>query len=326
MTQPFRFGAIEVFGTSGKDWAERARIVEGSGFSTLQMVDHLGFMWSPGPALSAAAAVTETLRVGSQVFANDYRHPVQLAKDAATIDLISDGRLELGIGAGWSVGDYHAMGIPFDSPKVRIDRLEEAITIIKGCFGDDVVNFQGEHYTITDYAGQPKPAQPNGPPLLIGGGGKRMLRIAGREADIVGLNFDLRSNAEPGEPQPSVGGIMTPKIASTGTAEMVDEKIQWVREGAGARFDDLDINITAFILMITDDARGAAEGVAGELGITPQQVLDLPFALIGTVDEMADTLVERRERFGINYVTLPMPMIPDGYKLLAPLVDRLTGT
>ena len=194
MTQPFRFGALEVFGTSGKDWAERARVVEGSGFSTLQMVDHLGFMWSPGPALSAAAAVTETLRVGSQVFANDYRHPVQLAKDAATIDLISDGRLELGIGAGWSVGDYQAMGIPFDPPKVRIDRLEEAITIIKGCFGDDIVNFEGEHYTITDYAGQPKPAQPNGPPLLIGGGGKRMLRIAGRE--VRHRRSELRSTVE----------------------------------------------------------------------------------------------------------------------------------
>jgi probable F420-dependent oxidoreductase len=326
MTRPFRFGALEVFAASGKDWADCARLVEDSGFSTLQTIDHLGMMWAPLPALTAAAAATSTLRVGTQVLANDYRHPVQLAKEAATLDLVSDGRLELGIGAGWMVTDYDAMGIPFDRPKVRIDRFEEAITIIKGCFGAAPVSFKGEHYTITDYPGLPKPVQPKGPPLMIGGGGKRMLRIAGREADVVSLNFDLSSNALPGEPPPTVGGIMTPKIAATGTAAMVDEKIGWVREGAGARFDDVELNITTFVLMITDDPQRAAEGVAADLGITPAQVLELPFALIGSVEQMADTLVERRERYGISYITFPMPMIPDGYKTLAPLVERLAGT
>jgi probable F420-dependent oxidoreductase len=326
MTQPFRFGALEVFAMSGTAWMEQARVVEGNGFSTLQIVDHLGPMWSPVPALTAAAVATDTLRVGTQVFANDYRHPVQLAKEAATLDVISDGRFEFGLGAGWSVSDYTEMGIPFDSAKVRIDRLEESIAVIKGCWGNEPVTFEGAHYTIANCAGMPKPVQSGGPPLLIGGGGKRMLRIAGREADIVGLNFDLRSNAEPGQPAPSVGGIMTPKIAATGTAEMVDEKIAWVRDGAGGRFDDLELNITAFVLMVTDDPQGAAEGVAAELGITPQQVLELPFALIGPVEQMADTLIERRERYGINYITFPMPMIPDAYNLLAPLVKRLAGT
>jgi len=326
MAHPFRFGAIEVFGTSGGHWTETVRKIEDSGFSTLQVVDHLGPQLAPLTALAAAATVTTTLRLGTQVLCNEYRHPIVLAKECATLDVLSDGRLELGLGAGWMLSDFTSSGIPFDPPGVRIDRLEEALPILKGCFGNEPVDYNGKHYTVVDYNSIPKPVQKPHPPILIGGGGKRMLHLAGREADIVGINFDLRSDATKAPDTPVAGGVMTAAAAETGTAEAVDQKIGWAKEAAGSRFDQLEFNITGFATRITDDVEGTAAEIGGPIGLSAGEVLEIPFVLIGPVERIVDILIERRERFGINYWSFPMPLIPNGYELLSPVVERLAGT
>ena len=210
------------------------------------------------------------MRVGSLVLDNDYKHPVVLAKEAATIDLLSDGRLELGLGAGWMKTDYEQSGIPYDRPGVRIDRFEEGLAIIKGLLSDDgPVTFAGKHYTITAHEGTPKPVQKPHPPILIGGGGKRVLSIAGREADIVSVNFDLRS------------GAVGPEVGPSGTAEATAEKIGWVRDAAGDRFDDIELSVTIFAGMVTDDPQGLAAAMGPGFGITPEQALEMPHVLVG---------------------------------------------
>jgi probable F420-dependent oxidoreductase len=191
----FRFGVQEHRAPSAKAWKEKAREVESLGYATLYLPDHFTDQVGPIAALMAAADATTTLRVGSLVFDNDYRHPVVLAKEAATLDLLSEGRLDLGLGAGWMASDYEQAGIPFDSAGTRISRMEEALTIIKGLFTGEPFTFAGEHYRLTSMEGSPRPVQRPHPPILLGGGGRRMLRIAAREADIVNVNFDLREGA-----------------------------------------------------------------------------------------------------------------------------------
>src|SRR2546428_1826024 len=189
--KPFRFGVQEHSAPSAKAWRDTARRVESLGYKALYLPDHFGHQLGPIAALLAAADATTTLRVGSLVFDNDYRHPVVLAKEAATLDLLSDGRLDLGIGAGWMVSDYEQAGIPFDSPGIRIERLAEAIAIIKKFFAGGEFSFQGKHYSINGIEGAPSPVQKPHPPLLLGGGGRKMLQLAAREADIVHVNYKL---------------------------------------------------------------------------------------------------------------------------------------
>jgi alkanesulfonate monooxygenase SsuD/methylene tetrahydromethanopterin reductase-like flavin-dependent oxidoreductase (luciferase family) len=208
---------------------------------------------------------------------------------------------------------------------MRIDRLEEAVTVLKGCWGSDPLTFSGKHYQIDGYDGLPKPTQKPRPPLLVGGGGKRVLRLAGREADIVGINLDLRSDATRRPDGPVAGGIITAAAAVTGTAEAVDQKIQWVREGAGDRFEELEFNITGFITQVTDDVEDTAGALGATIGMPGGTLLDMPFVLIGPIEWLADILIERRERYGINYITFPMAVIPNGYDVLSPLVQRLSG-
>jgi len=322
---PFRFAAHDGSIRIGRELAEFARRVEGVGFSTFQLPDHLGSQLAPLPALQAVADATSTLRVGTQVLANDYRHPAILAKEYATLDLLSDGRLELGIGAGWKATEYDAIGLPFDRAGVRVDRLIEAIAVIKKCFADGPFSFTGEHYAVSEYDSQPKPRQ-RPVPLLIGGGSKRMLGVAGREADIVGLNFDLRSARERDKGRPAVAGIVTSQVAATGTAAAVDQKLQWVKAGAGDRYESLELNLTPFLFHITDDPNTTADSVANRLGLDREELLDSPFTLIGSIERMQDILVERRERFGISYISFPFRLINDACDTLAPLVGRLSGT
>ena len=189
----FRFGVQASRATTAKEWADLARRAEAHGYDVLTMPDHFTDQLAPVPALMAAADATTDLRVGALVFDNDYKHPVVLAKELATIDLLSEGRLEIGLGAGWMISDYEESGIPYDSPKVRIDRFVEGLRVIKGTMGDGPFSFSGDHYTVTNYNGQPKPLQKPCPPVLIGGGGKRVLSIAAREADIVGINGTLHA-------------------------------------------------------------------------------------------------------------------------------------
>ena len=306
----FRFGVQTSKPMPGKEWAEKARRIEELGFSTLFIPDHFDDQLAPLPALTAAAAATTTLRIAGLVFDNDYRHPLVFAKECATMDLLSDGRLELGIGAGWMETDYVASGIPYDRPGVRIDRLTEALTIMKGLFGDGKVNFKGKHYTITEHAGCPKPVQKPHPPILVGGGGKRVLSLAAREADIVGVNFNLAP------------GAVNREVMATGDATSTETKIGWIRDAAGIRFNDLELNVTVFVSIVTDDREGMAERMAPGFGMSASDVLASPHALIGTIDQMAETLQQRREQFGFSYVAFS----GDGYEALAPLVKQLAGT
>ena len=229
MAKPFRFGIQASNAPDGAAWAALARKAEDLGFSTLHLPDHFGDQLAPVPAMMAAAAATTKLKVGTLVFDNDYKHPVVLAKEIATIDLLSGGRTEFGLGAGWMAVDYQQSGIPYDPPKVRVDRFLEGLTIIKGLLAGETVSFQGEHYTITAQPGLPKPVQSPRPPVLIGGGGKRMLSIAAREADIVGVNPQVPN------------GAIDEAAAADSTGEAFDRKVAWVREAAGDRIECFEL-------------------------------------------------------------------------------------
>lgn len=312
MTRPFRFGVTAGRLTSGAEWAEQARRIEGLGYSTLFVHDHFVDSGAPAPmvALSFAAAATTALRVGMLVLGNDYRHPAVVAKDAATLDVMSDGRLEFGLGAGWMTADYEALGLPYDGHGVRIDRLAEALDVVKGAWRDGAYDFSGAHYTITAYDGQPLPLQQPRPPILVGGGGPKLLRLAGREADIVGINPILSA------------GVIGADAARNTVGDATTRKIGWVREGAGDRFDDLELQIRYFVAAITDDARGLAEAMAPGFGVSPDEALSSGAVLAGTVDEVCDTLVRRREEWGVSYVVLG----DDTYEQFASVVARLAGT
>lgn len=310
MTKPFRFGIQAKTATSRAEWIELAKKCEDLGFSTLTLPDHFDGQLAPGLALQAAADATTTLRVGALVWCNDYRHPVVFANEMATLDLLSEGRLELGIGAGWMKSDYDAAGMTYDRPGVRIDRMVESIQILKGLFGDGAFSFEGDHYTITDLDLTPKPVQKPHPPFLMGGGGPRFLRLAGQHADIVGINPNLKA------------GAITADTAADATAERYLEKIGWVREGAGDRFDDIELNVRAFVVMFTDDRVGTAEALAPGMGMSAADALESPLALVGDASSMVDDLVARREQFGFSYVGIGPAEIDD----FAPVVAELAGT
>src|SRR3954468_11377798 len=241
----FRFAVIAPKSGSGKELTEQARKAEALGYSSFFVPDHfIEHDLAPTVALAHIAAVTETLRVGPLVLGNDYKHPVVLAREMATLDLLPDGRLELGIGAGWMTADYEKAGIALDRPGVRIARLAESIAVLKGLFADGPFTFTGEHYRVTDLDGMPKPGQRPGPPFLIGGGGKKILTLAAREAQIVGINANLKT-----------GKADDPGTAPSLNPASTDQKLGWVREAAGDKFDDLEIQSFAGFTMFTDDAK-----------------------------------------------------------------------
>jgi probable F420-dependent oxidoreductase len=307
----FRFGVQTGGAESAKAWREKVHKIEELGYSTLFMPDHfIDTPFAPMVGISLAAEATTTLRVGHLVLGNDYKHPAVVAKEVATLDLATDGRVECGLGAGWMKTDYDALGLPYDSPGTRIARLAEALRVVKGCWGDGPFSFEGEHYTIRDYDGIPKPAQQPRPPIVVGGGGPKLLRLAGREADIVGVNPNLRA------------GEVTADAARTALAEETDKKIGWIKEGAGERFDDLEIQIRYFLGAITDDPRGFADAIAPAFGLDAEQALASAVACVGDVDQVCDLLVERRERWHVSYVIFG----DDTLEAFAPVVARLAGT
>ncbi len=307
--RPFRFGIQADNAPSRSAWVDLARRCEGNGYSTLTMPDHFGDQLAPIPALQAAADATSTLRVGALVFDNDYKHPVVLAKELATIDLLSEGRLELGIGAGWMVSDYEQAGMPYDRAGVRVDRFVEGLAVIKGCFADGPFDFAGTHYTITGYNGLPKPLQKPGPPILIGGGGKRVLGIAAREADIIGINGTMES------------GVVDPAVLRTMTAASVEEKAEIVLAAASARLAEIEMNVRAFMVKVTDDRNTAMDRIAQAVGFSTDEIAESPFALIGSPDQIAEDLLKRRERWGFSYVIVGAADV-DAF---APVVSRLHG-
>jgi len=309
MPKPFRFSAQVQQPMSGREWAGLARKVEDLGYSALTMSDHFGDQLAPLAGMMAAAAATTSLRIGTLVFDNDYRHPLVLAKEAATIDLLSDGRLELGLGAGWMISDYDASGMPYDPAGVRIDRFEEGLAVVKGLMADGPFSFSGKHYTITEHDGTPKPKQRPHPPIIIGGGGRRVLGIAGREADIVSINANLKDGK---------GGAETaPNLAPGATTQ----KVQWAREGAGDRWGDIELHALVGFCVFTDHPMQVAEAMAPAFGIAPAEALHVPVGLIGTVDSMVEELQWRRETWGFSYITVEGP-----WEEFAPVVSRLAGT
>ena len=315
---PFRFGIGSVPVESQPQLAAYAQKAEALGYSTLCMGEHLswgGIGLLPG--LMAAAAATTTLRIASQVFTNDLHNPVVLAAEAATLDQLSDGRLEFGLGAGWFHGDYAAAGIPFDSSTIRIQRLAEAVQLIKGLWGDGPITFNGSAYQIQDLNLHPKPVQRPHPPIFIGGGGKKMLTLAAREADIVGV--DVKG---------TTAGV---KDLSTTAGTMFEQQISWIREAAGLRLPDIEIQMLIFGIAITKDRRQGAEQIASMLASWPttvmnnapgaEHILASPQFLIGTVEQIVEDLQSRRERYGISYITV----FGEYIDIFSPIVALLSG-
>lgn len=314
--RPFRFGVINEHMTTRVGWVESARRVEGLGYSTMLIRDHFvpdffGDQFAPLAAMMSAADATTTLRIGTLVIDNDYRHPVVLAKEAATIDLLSDGRLEFGLGAGWLEREYALAGLEYDRPGVRIDRLEEALQILKGLWSEGPVHFAGQHYQIDGLEGYPKPAQRPHPPLLIGAGHPRMLRIAGREADIVGF---LTTSV-------ATGTVVD--VPANRMWETVEKQVGYVREGAGDRFDQIELS-GIITLLITDQRRARTEELIRSRGwsdLSVEDVWSMPFVFIGSIDEIVAQMQERRERLGFSYF-----IVDDGnIEALVPIVARLVG-
>lgn len=289
----FRFGVTSIGAPTAKMWKEKVTRTEELGYSTLLIPDHFIEQIATIPALMSAASLTSSLRVGSIVCSNDFRHPILLAKEAATIDMLSGGRFELGIGAGWLKSEYDAIGIPFDTPGTRVARLEEAVQVIKSYFKGDQVIFEGKYYQINSEKGLesiPVPVQKPHPPILIGGGGKRILTLAAREADIIGLA--LRTSALGTGPDPA-------DIATT-----INQKIEWIKQAAGNRYNDLEIHIQTWAVMITDDRESSAKLLGKQFPLPPEILLNLPYLLIGSADEIIEQIEKYRESYGISYYSI----------------------
>lgn len=277
------------------------------------MPDHFTEQLGPISALTAAAVATTTLKVGALVFGNDYRHPAVLAKEMATLDQISGGRLEFGIGAGWMKTDYEQAGMPYDRPSVRIDRMEESLEIIRKCWTGEPFDYQGTHFTIDRMDSGPIPHTPGGPPIIIGGGGPRMLGVAARHADIVGVTANLKA------------GEMGPDAIADSLPDAFDAKIARITEAAGDRADSLELSSLTFMTTVTDDREGNLAGVAEMFGLPVEIVADSPMVLAGTVDQIAETLIERRERWGFNYVVV-QSLSGDSPDDFAPVIAKIAGT
>ena len=307
--KPFRFGVQLTSPGDATFWTEQARKIETLGYDTATMPDHFDGQLAPMPALQAVLDCTTTLRAGALVFDNDYKHPVVLAKELATMDVLSDGRVEIGLGAGWMMSDYEQMGMQYDRPRIRIDRFVEGLAVIKGAMGSGPFSFEGDHYTITNYDGLPKPVQGPCPPILIGGGGKRVLSIAARQADIVGVNASLHA------------GVIGEEAIATMTAESTLEKVQIVADAAGDRLDHIEINIRIFFVSVTDDREGQVTAISQMIGVDTKMVETSPFALIGSPSKIIEDLLARREEYGFSYVIIGSGEIED----FAPVVAELAG-
>jgi probable F420-dependent oxidoreductase len=293
--RPFRFGVEMMAPFAGMTWADSARELEALGYSALHAPDHFDEGLGPIAAMASAAAATRSLVVATAVLAADFRHPAVLARELAAIDVLSAGRLEVGLGAGYNVDDYRWSGIAMGPPKVRVDRLEEYVAVLRGLFADGPFSFHGDHFHIDALDGTPRPHTPGGPPILIAGGGPRMLRFAARHADIVGVNPSLPTSEKRAE------------AARDGVAARIDEKFALIREAAGARYADLEFHGWLRHAEVTDDGHGAAARIATATGLTETDVLESPFVLVGSVEEIAERLEARRVRWGYSYYTVQQP-------------------
>ncbi len=309
MTHGFRFGVEMMAPFDGLSWVDSAKEVETLGYSTLFVPDHFHEGYGPITAMATAAMATTTLKVGPMVLACDFRHPAVLARELASIDVLSQGRLEVGLGAGYQETDYDRSGIAMDAPGVRVSRLVEHTQVLKLLFAEGPATFDGEYYRITDLEGTPKPFREGGPPIIIAGGGKRLLTFAANAADIIGVN-------------PSLPSAKARATAGRDALEAaIDEKFEWIREAAGERFDSLEFTAWLSVAQVTNDAAAVAGKMGQRLGVEPHEVLASPIILVGNEIEIEERLHQRRERWGYSYHVLQADRAHD----FAPIVQRLTG-
>jgi probable F420-dependent oxidoreductase len=316
---PFRFAVQATNAAGGREWRDTVRKVEDLGYSTLFLADHyLGpgtaqraartprQDLAPIAAMATAAACSDKLRIGCRVFCIDYHVPAVLAKEAATLDLLSDGRLEMGIGAGWSEVEYTAMGLDFDRPGRRIAKLAEVVSLIKAHWQGEELDYSGDFVQVRGYAGRPRPVQQPHPPIMIGGGGQRILSFAGREADIVSMSSVpfVQSDADGLDPQ-----------------AVAQRRIGFVRAAAGERFGRLDVESSPYFTAITGDPENALAGVAKSTGIAVDLLRNHPNVLVGSPESIVELLCSRRETLGVNYVTVQQSQIES----FAPVVAVLRG-
>ncbi len=305
--RPFRFAVTATQASSLAEWRALAQRAEALGYDVLLVTDHLGPQLAPVPALMAAADATAGLRIGSFVFANDYRNPVMLAKEVATLDVLSGGRVEFGLGAGWNTRDYRQLGIRYDAPGIRVERLIESVGLMKRLLGEEAVDHVGKYYRVRGTRVLPRPIQRPHPPLMIGGGGPRVLRLAARQADVVAF-------------APQVTPRGGPRLASV-TLGALATRVERLRQAAGTRFDLLELNVIVFDAGVTDHAGSLVAAAAAGLKRAANAVLQSPFFLYGSRGSLRDLLLERRERLGISYVALPIRAM----EAFAPVVADLRG-
>ncbi|MCP5024893.1 MAG: TIGR03621 family F420-dependent LLM class oxidoreductase [Actinomycetia bacterium] len=306
---PIRFGVAGGNSLSSLDEiTELARRAEDTGYSSFTVNDHVFSPLAPLPVLTAAAAATTTLRLGTLVLANDFRQPVMLAKEAATVDALSGGRLEFGIGAGWADIDYQTMGLAMDPAGVRISRMREAIEICRGAWRGERFDFTGQHYRVRDLEGTPPP--PRGTiPICIGGGGRRVLTLAARQADIVGINLNFAS------------GQLGSSAATTGTAELTRERVAWVTDAATAAARTVELQCRVHVAAIGDDQSGLVDSLAASQDLTPEQVEASPHNLVGTTDEVSEKIQRFADELGLTYWVIPHEAVDD----FIPIVASLSG-
>lgn len=306
----FRF-ALQVSRTqTAAEWRDLARKAEGLGYATLYVPDHLDDQWSPMIALAVAAEATTTLRVGTLVLDNDFRHPVLVAKEAATLDAMTDGRFELGMGAGWMTADYDQSGIPMSAPSVRIARLAEGLEIMRAMWDTGTATFSGEHYQVRDVVGAPAPLTPGGPPLVIGGGSRRILELAGRHADVVSIVPSLAA------------GHIGREVAAESVVEKYADRVAWARAAAGERADELELQCWTVAVQVVPNAEEVIASMAPLFDLTSDQLRAAPLALIGSASEIVDILRKRREELGFSYIVVHEAEMD----ALAPVVAELAGT
>ena len=310
--KPFRFGVNVRYALSRSEWVEKACKIETLGYDTFNVPDHLTDLLAPLPALVSAAEATNHLRLGTNVLNNDLRHPVLVAREAATVDLLSDGRLELGLGAGSIRSEYEQAGLDFSRGAVRVERLAEATAIVKGLLRGERVSFAGKYYRVSDHNIAPLPVQKPHPPILIGGNGPQLLSLAAREADIVGLSgITFRA-----------GGAAPPDLSGWRVSS-VDERIQLLQEVAGdEQYARLEINALVQRVIVTNDRRKAAEELTSRwTQLSADELLQSPYVLIGTIEQIAEDLQVRRQRWGISYYTVHEPYMDT----FAPIIAQLAG-
>jgi len=320
--RPIRFGFTGGVSSKRAKLLDSARTVEALGYSTYGLADHFVRPFAPLVAGQAVADATTMLRITQTVLAQDFREPAVLAKELATLDVLSEGRLQVGLGAGWLRQEYEDAGMRFDPAPVRIARLEETAIILKGLFGEGPFSFAGEHYTINELQGRPVPVQRPRPPIMIGGGGQKVLSAAARHADIVQL-------------MPSNRGGKTSLDPSQFTAPAIEEKIGWIRDAAGSRFEEIELSAQLLECAVTDDPEkhlsDFADRIAsvtermggGRIDLGKEDLRQSPIVAVGPLDGVCQRLLETRNRFGISYFAAPIDGRPE---VLAPVIERLAGT